>query len=145
MAIACRHERTLALDAAQYEVRFRVSALGVMHVVGRDRSRSVVLGELRQDGVERSLLGETVILKLDVQRAWLEELTKLAQEVISLVLALVEDPLAKRPAHAARERNEAFRVAFELRKEVACAGALQVGGLDVHARLGARESSGMRR
>ena len=71
-----------------------------------------------QNTVQRRLFPQPVVLKLDVQRVWLEALTQLAKEKASLVLAFIEDALAQRPAHAARQADEPLRSALETLQEV---------------------------
>ena len=86
-------ERAARLDARQVEVRLGVGALGVVDVVGRDERQAELARELDEDAVQDRLLGQAVVLQLDVEAARLEARRAAPRAPRARALALLEDGL----------------------------------------------------
>ena len=90
-------------------MRLGVGALGVVHVVGGDERELELAREADEDPVENGLLGQAVVLELDVERARLERISKQSEHFAPAALSLLEHGLRHEPAHAPRHPDEALR------------------------------------
>ncbi len=118
-----RRERGLRLHAQQRRVVVEVLLAQVVHV-GRADQRLARLGrEALHRLVDLVLLGQAVLLDLEIDVLRTEDLDQLVEVRARLFQLPAHDPLARARGQAARERDDAFGV---LREQ-----------LQVHARLAA--------
>ncbi len=110
-------------------MRLGVGALGVVDVVRGDERQVELARELDEDAVEHRLLGQTVVLELDVETPRLEDVAQRREHLAPARLALLEHGLRRRARPCSRSsRRGPWRVAARSSRAIAVAPARASGG-----------------
>ena len=105
-----RGQRGLRLHAQQRRVVVEVLPAQVVHVRRADQRRPVSVREALHRLVDLVLLGQPVLLDLEIDVLGAEDLDQLVQVRARLVELALHDPLARAAGQAARERDDALGV-----------------------------------
>src|SRR5690554_2594849 len=115
-------------DAEEGELALRLLLLHKMNAIGGDEREPKLFGELDEDGVERCVLWEAVILELDEEVVLSVDIEETLERFSSGVWAFLEDGLRDDPCHARREADHALAMLSE--ELIICAGFASIEALD---------------
>ena len=108
-----------------------VLAAEVVHVGRADQRAAELAGDLHDALVGLVLVGDAVLLDLEVDVVAAEDLQQIVGVRTGLVVAAVDEPLAEARGQAARERDDALGVALEqlhVDRRLAAVQALEEAG-----------------
>ena len=98
------------LDAEQDVLHNGVLAAQIVGVVRDDQRQASLPGELQQHRVDLCLLGQAVVLQLEIEIVRAEDTAVFQRDLLRAIVIIHPEPARNRAGETCRERNQAVRV-----------------------------------